>query len=175
MKPWLFHRNSGFWVQIVALTVAGLLLALWPDWGDAPKAQTVLPTLSPTSHHFGTVTVGNTRGPVVFTVNNSLLTNMSIASVQTTAPFSAVNGCPGVLAPGASCTVQVSFTPVSAGSQGGTLSVDWDTVLPPPPPGEVNPSGTLIANLAGVGAGAGTSPLVAVNDAATTARDTAVG
>lgn len=170
MKTRLFHHDSGFWIQIIALTVAGLLLTLWPDWGHAPRAQTVSPTVSPTSHNFGTVIVGNTRGPVVFTVNNLLLTNMIINSVQATAPFLAANGCPGVLAPGASCTIQVSFTPVGAGNQSGTLSIDWDTALPPPPPGEVNPSGTLIANLTGVGA----LPLVAVNDSATTPRNTAV-
>ncbi len=171
MKTRPFSHDSRFWIQAIALITAGLLLGLWPDWGHAPMAQTVSsPTVSPTSHDFGTVVVGNTQGLCKFTLNNSLLTNIILTSVQATAPFSAVDGCPSVLAPGVSCTVQVSFAPVSAGTQNGTLSIAWETNLPPPPPGKVNPSGTMTASLTGTGV----SRLIAVADSATTAPDTAV-
>ncbi|MFZ1640439.1 MAG: Ig-like domain-containing protein [Candidatus Contendobacter sp.] len=44
--------------------------------------------------------------------------------------------------------------------------------MPPPPPGQANPSGTLVANLTGVGVSP--PPLIAVDDAATTALETPV-
>ncbi|MCC8988370.1 MAG: choice-of-anchor D domain-containing protein, partial [Candidatus Contendobacter sp.] len=155
----------GFWTQTVALALVGLLMLL-PDWGHELRAQ----SLSPASHDFGTVAIGSSK-TTTFTIQNSFITDISLSSIQISAPFSAANGCPGLIAPGTSCNIQVSFAPTSSGSFSGTLSVRWSpNGLPPPPPGEPPPGGTLTAVLTG----SGLLKLTAVPDSATTAVGTPV-
>ena len=161
IRPFL---HSGFWTQTVVPVVVGLLLMLLPDWGHELRAQ----SLSPASHDFGTVLIGSSK-TTTFTIQNSFATDIGLSSIQASAPFSAANGCPGLIAPGASCTIQVSFTPTVAGSYSRTLSVTWSpNGLPPPPPGEPPPGGTLTASLTGVAP----PVLIAVDDSATTSQGT---
>ena len=154
----------GFWTQTVALALVGLLMLL-PDWGHELRAQ----SLSPASHDFGTVAIGSSK-ITTFTIQNSFVTDISLSSIQISAPFSAANGCPGLIAPGTSCNIQVSFAPTSSGSFSGTLGVRWSPNGLPPPPGEPPPGGTLTAVLTG----SGLLKLTAVPDSATTAVGTPV-
>ena len=48
---------------------------------------------------------------------------MQVATVTATAPFSQTNNCTVSIAPGAACTILISFTPTATGSAIGTLSI----------------------------------------------------
>ena len=86
--------------------------------------------IKPTTLRFGTVEVGRHSGPKNVTVSNpkggkkkqglTVLMGGISAAVN---PFSVANGCDGALAPGAKCTIGVTFTPTAAGLQKGTLIV----------------------------------------------------
>jgi hypothetical protein len=49
---------------------------------------------------------------------------LHVASVVATAPFTQTNNCNASIAPGAGCTVLVSFTPTATGSASGSLTVN---------------------------------------------------
>jgi hypothetical protein len=74
---------------------------------------------------------GGRSDPLIVRIFNTSATSASIAAVTTTADFvvqpaNASDACPGVpwtLAPGASCTVAVTFTPSGGGTTSGTLHV----------------------------------------------------
>ena len=86
-------------------------------------------TLSPTSQNFGAVLIGASSAPVVFTINNNTggtASGMSVALVGTQATSFSItaNTCGATLAPGASCGVSVTFTPLgAAGSRSASLTV----------------------------------------------------
>ncbi len=48
---------------------------------------------------------------------------LSIVSVSTTGDFSQINNCGTSVNAGASCTINVSFTPSATGARAGTISV----------------------------------------------------
>ena len=74
---------------------------------------------------------GDRSEPLTVRISNTSATSATIAAVTTTAGFvieaaSGTDACPGVpwtLAPGASCTVSVSFAPAGGGTTSGTLHV----------------------------------------------------
>jgi hypothetical protein len=87
-------------------------------------------TLSPTSLNFGEVISGATSPPSAITLSNTGnaaldLTGSGISiSGANAAEFSQSNGCGSSVAAGASCTIDVTFTPgLTAGSETATLSV----------------------------------------------------
>lgn len=87
-------------------------------------------TLSPTSLNFGEVTSGTTSPPSAITLSNTGnaaldLTGSGISiSGANAAEFSQSNGCGSSVAAGATCTINVTFTPgLTAGSETATLSV----------------------------------------------------
>ena len=87
-------------------------------------------TLSPTSLNFGEVTSGTTSSPSAITLSNTGnaaldLTGSGISiSGANAAEFSQSNGCGSSVAAGATCTINVTFTPgLTAGSEAATLSV----------------------------------------------------
>jgi len=51
---------------------------------------------------------------------------VQVASVAATPPFSQTNNCGAAIAPGAACTILVSFTPTASGSATGSLSITDD-------------------------------------------------
>ncbi|MEU8074851.1 ThuA domain-containing protein [Catellatospora citrea] len=79
---------------------------------------------SPTSIAFPNTNVGSTITRTT-QISNTGGTTASISSVAVSGTgFSlSANGCGSALAPGASCTVTVAFTPTSAGAKSGTLTV----------------------------------------------------
>ena len=81
---------------------------------------------SPTKLAFGTKAVNSsTTLPVQFT--NAGQTSLNVGGMSITGAnsgdFSQVNNCPTVLAPGAACTISVTFTPAVKGALTATLTV----------------------------------------------------
>jgi FG-GAP-like repeat/Cep192 domain 4 len=84
-----------------------------------------LPTasVSPTSISFSGVEVGTTSTVQAVTLSNTSSAVLTISSVTTSGDFAQTNNCGGSLTGGASCTINVTFTPTAAGSRSGTLSI----------------------------------------------------
>ena len=84
-------------------------------------------SLSATSLYFGYFTVGATGGPENLFVTNSGTAPLTITSIILTggnaSDFSQTNNCGGSLAVGATCQVQVTFTPSSPGTRTTTLNI----------------------------------------------------
>src|SRR5262249_14955590 len=100
--------------QTVALSGTGL----------APLAS-----FSPTSLTFTTQRVVTTSSPQVVTLSNtgnSVLTISSIAAGGAIA-FAQTNDCPATLAPGSSCSINVTFRPVQTGTFYGGVNVIDDS------------------------------------------------
>ena len=85
-------------------------------------------TIKPTSVNYGTVTVGSSVAPKKFVVSNPGQTAVTITAVGLTGAgfdqFSIVpGGCPGSLAGGTSCTLQVGATATREGAMTAILGV----------------------------------------------------
>ena len=99
---------------------------------------------SASSLTFADQTVGSSSPTQTVSVTNGGGAAAAISSVATTGDFSQTNTCGSSLAPGASCTVSVSFTPTAAGNRTGSLTVASN-----------DPAGPLTVALSGSGAAAG--------------------
>lgn len=86
-----------------------------------------LATLTPTSHSFGTVKARTNSAPFAFTFQNTGSAVVTISSISfggaNANRFSQTNNCGASLAIGASCTINVTFSPQQAGSYSATLQV----------------------------------------------------
>ncbi len=81
-------------------------------------------SISPLELDLGPVLLGFTSNPQSVTLKNESNAALSLLGVSTSrAEFAQTNNCPASLAPGASCTVNVAFTPSAPGDASGALSV----------------------------------------------------
>lgn len=115
------------------------------DGGPGDGGGDAVLALDKTSHDFGIAVQGSPSAPVTFTVTNTgsaasgALTSM-ITGAGATAFSKGTDGCQGMtLAPSASCTVQVVFSPTGAGAASATLQLS------------ATPGGALSASLTGTG------------------------
>ena len=85
--------------------------------------------VSPSSHNFGDVIVGNSSSAQTFTVSNTGTANLVIGTITLAganpAEFGKQNdNCSGqTIAPSGSCSVQAVFSPTSVGSLNANLSI----------------------------------------------------
>jgi len=86
--------------------------------------------LSASSLSFAALNVGTTSGAQTLTITNSGNGPLSILSVQVNGDFSQTNNC-STVAPTSTCTVQVSFTPTSAGQRTGNLTITSSAIGSP--------------------------------------------
>jgi hypothetical protein len=108
-----------------------------------------MPTVSiaPSSLSFGNVLVGTTSPAQTVTLTNTSTARMSIGSISSTPEFSRTTNCPlspATLAGGASCTINVAFTPSASGARSGTLGLASNATGNPHTVG-LSGSGTLPA------------------------------
>jgi hypothetical protein len=105
-------------------------------------------TIAPVSPSFGSVVQGQPSSSVQFTVTNTgeaATGTLSLLLGGTDMAMFAMSGstCTGTLAAGASCTVNVTFTPTSTGTKSATLTA------------AASPGGNAVASLSGTGITAG--------------------
>lgn len=81
---------------------------------------------SPASLSFSSQVAGVTSTAQAVKLTNTSSGPLSISSISTSGDFAQTNNCGGSLAGGASCTINVTFTPTAAGSRSGTLSIADD-------------------------------------------------
>jgi len=95
----------------------------------------VAAAVSPTSLKFGGATVGTTAGPLNASLTNQGAVPFSVNSISLTGTaaswFAQTNDCPATLAAGASCSVSVTFTPLSAASKSAKLSIATSATATP--------------------------------------------
>src|SRR4051794_712962 len=80
-------------------------------------------SISPTALGFGSVATGASSAAQAVTVTNSGSASAPVTTVSTSGDFSQTNTCGSSIAAGSSCTVTVRFTPTTAGTRTGTLTV----------------------------------------------------
>ncbi|WP_201980859.1 DUF4394 domain-containing protein [Hymenobacter rubidus] len=73
---------------------------------------------------FPTTAQGSTSSPVTFTITNSSTTDaLTIGGITTTGDFALSGAAPTTVAPGASATFNLTFTPTAGGTRTGTVSI----------------------------------------------------
>jgi hypothetical protein len=94
--------------------------------GGAAGAQGSVASLSPGNLTFAGQNVGTTSVAQTVTLTNKATATapLSITSIAASGDFAQTNNCPSSLAVGASCTINVTFTPTAAGTRTGTLTVN---------------------------------------------------
>ena len=133
-----------------------------PDFAGNPGVYPCIgpmASLLPPSHAYNNTNVGNTSAdsPQVFTFTNptGVTGNITGAAIGGTNPgdFSIVaNTCGATIAPGASCTVSVSFIPLALGVRSASLVITSDL-----------PGSPHSATLSGTGTGAPPAPAVSLS------------
>ncbi|HXJ96314.1 MAG TPA: choice-of-anchor D domain-containing protein [Terriglobia bacterium] len=111
--------------------------------------------LGPASLTFGNQAVGTTSSSQAIVLTAAGSASLTISDITVTGPFGQTNTCgtlPVTLTAGAQCTISVTFSPVTTGSQTGTLTIDDDAT---PSSQDVPLSGT---GSMGTGAGVSFSP-----------------
>jgi hypothetical protein len=131
-------------------------------WPTPPLPPPVGVSATPGGLDFGSHTVGTTSAAQTVTLTNSGTGSVSVSSVSTTGDYAQTNTCGASVAAGASCTVNVTFTPAASGTRTGTLTISTS-----------DPSGPTAVSLAGTGTPPG--PALSVDPASLTFGITAVG
>jgi hypothetical protein len=123
--------NNGRYSHTATLLNNGVVLVA----GGFDSSQNVLSSaelyepivVSPTRLPFSTQVVGTTSASQAVTLANNESTALSITSVAfsgtNATDFAETDNCVGSVAAGASCFIDVSFTPAAAGSRMGTLTI----------------------------------------------------
>ena len=89
-------------------------------------APVPLTLVSPRTFDFGYQPPATTSGPRTVTITNKGSANLTISNITTSSNFNQTNTCPplpAVLVPGASCGVNVTFSPTGLGAVSGTLTI----------------------------------------------------
>jgi hypothetical protein len=127
-------------VNIANTTITGTDTNVFPQTSLASTIDTTATVINvcdlvpyigifPNSYNFGNVHVGSSSTAQTFTISSTGTTDLVIGSIIITgtnaSEFSTLNDtCSGqTLAPSGSCTVQVIFSPTSAGAKSANLSV----------------------------------------------------
>ena len=88
---------------------------------NAPAKPVV--SISQSSCNFGSQAVGTASSPESFDLTNTGGAALAISSITASGDFSQTNNCGAGLAPGASCTISVTFTPSQSGARSGAITV----------------------------------------------------
>jgi hypothetical protein len=91
--------------------------------GTGQAVATPQASLSVSTLAFGSVTVGQTAAAQAVTLSNTGSAALDITAIAATGPFGVSHACGSALAAGATCRIDVDFTPTGAGAASGTLSV----------------------------------------------------
>jgi hypothetical protein len=92
--------------------------------GTGSCSPPVCPVTTVTCATLGTTAVGTTTTPVPITLTNNSSTTVTGITISISGPYAVSSTtCGTSLAPGATCTIYVTFTPTAAGTQTGTLTI----------------------------------------------------
>ena len=91
-----------------------------------PQPPTKQLTFNPTSLSFGNQAIGTTSGSKTVTVTNVGTGTTTISDITASSNFSRNNNCTAPLAPGATCQIDVTFSPTTSGPITGSITVTSD-------------------------------------------------
>ena len=97
-----------------------------PPFGGAPTA-----TITPKLLAFNPRGISSTSPPQTATLTNDGPGPLTIGSAAVRGDFAFTTNCPASIANGASCTFDVTFTPLAAGGRTGDLTINTDAVGSP--------------------------------------------
>ena len=98
------------------------------DFQDVQKVDAIaMINSSPATVTFGMQALHTTSPPMAVTLTST--GPVSIGSITTSANFQETNDCPSSPAIGSSCTIQVTFSPISTGVLTGKLTVNYNGFL----------------------------------------------
>jgi uncharacterized protein YfaP (DUF2135 family) len=80
-------------------------------------------TLTPSSLSFAARTVGTTSSAQTVTLGNSGPGTLTIASITISGDFAFASTCASTLPQGGTCTIDITFTPIAAGTRIGSLTI----------------------------------------------------
>jgi Putative Ig domain/Protein of unknown function (DUF1573) len=80
--------------------------------------------VSPNSLDFGNQNTGTTSNPLIVTVSNTGNGSFDIRSITGVGDFAHITNCPETLQPQTSCTINITFSPLTAGAISGLISVN---------------------------------------------------
>ena len=106
--------------------VTVVCFAVLATTSEPAGGQTVAGSLavSPASLDFGEIAVGSQSQPITITISNPGSAPITLQDVLLSGmDFSETTDCGQSLAPGASCTMQVSFKPVIPGQRVGNVAI----------------------------------------------------
>ena len=89
--------------------------------------STPFKAVAPASLHFGSQGIGTVSAPQTITISNPASVTFNITNIVASGNFSETNDCGTSLDAGAHCTLTVSFSPVSTGSNSGSITVSDNT------------------------------------------------
>jgi hypothetical protein len=117
VNPWLIRMVGG----LVFLSLAGTIAQTTPG---QQNQSAVLVKITPPSLDFGNQPVGSVTQPQTATLANTGMTPLKITDIITSGiDFAQTNTCGQSLAPGATCTIQITFKPAITGPRLATLQV----------------------------------------------------
>jgi hypothetical protein len=113
---------------------------------------------------FGKQAVGTTSPALTAQFQNIGLAALTISGIAATGDFSQTNSCPSSLPVQSICTVTVTFTPTTAGTRTGTITITDNA-----------PGGTQSIVLVGTGTGSSGGPAVTLSSASLNFASTTLG
>jgi hypothetical protein len=140
IESWAAGYSYGTWVAVADFNRDGQPDVLVAESAGPPEgaitsgAQMLLNTtkpnagisIIPSSVNFGSVLVGQSS-PAIVQVKNSGFGPLNVSSINlggsNASEFSQTNDCSGPIAPGKACTINVTFSPTTAGSASASLSI----------------------------------------------------
>jgi len=88
--------------------------------------------ISPSPVTFGGQAIGSASAPLPITVTSNGSAALTISRISVTGDFAETDNCTGqTLVVGSTCTVNVTFTPTTAGTRSGTLTISDNTITSP--------------------------------------------
>ena len=85
----------------------------------------------PTSLSFGSVGINTESNAQTITIHNPSTASFHISNISISGPFGKINNCGASLAPNATCTVTVHFSPTAEGTTSGALTLTDSTHASP--------------------------------------------
>ena len=92
------------------------------------NGTTASASLTPSTITFATQLIHTSSPSQAVTLTSTGSTALTISKIATTAQYSQTNNCTPSLAPTASCTINLTFSPNNTGTQQGSLTVNDDSV-----------------------------------------------
>jgi hypothetical protein len=117
---------------VSALSLA-VIFTLVASTAFASSTQAETPSLSPTALDFGDQLTGSTSAAQTVTLTNNDPAGLTIGTLSVSGDFALSNDlCSGqVIASTASCTFDLTFSPISNGAKNGSVSIPSDSVSSP--------------------------------------------